>query len=123
MIFGSHPLDGENTRIYYGRMMDDIKIKIAEELARMENGKLNDPDCGFIGYIFALNQLATEDKAIHNMAIYTDQVKEWEEAYLEWLSKIESKIPKKHREGFKKMVADQFDQLKANSSPVPRDMW
>ena len=82
MIFGSHPLDGENTRMYYGRMMDEIKVKIASELESMQSGKLKDPDCGFMGYIFALNQLATEDENIFNLSIYTEQVKEWETTYL-----------------------------------------
>lgn len=123
MIFGPHPLDGENTRIFYGRLMDDIKLKIAEELELMRSGKLNHPDCGFMGYIFALNQLATEDKAIQGLAIYTDQVKEWEDQYLKWLATSQSKIAKKHRDAFKEMVSQQFQQLKAKASPLPRDMW
>lgn len=123
MIFGSNPLDGENTRIYYGRLMGEIKAKIEEEIKKMRGGKLKDPDCGFMGYIFALNQLATDDKAIHNLAIYTDQVKEWEETYQEWLGKNESGIAKKHRDAYKKMVSDQFARLKKHSAPVPRDMW
>nr|MDT0659180.1 hypothetical protein [Micromonospora sp. DSM 115978] len=123
MIFGPHPLDGENVRIYYGRMMDDIKAKIVDELGRMRGGELNDPDCGFIGYIFALNHLATEDRAIHNLAIYTDQVAEWQDAYLQWLDGVESQIPKGYRAAFREMVIGQFKELKRKSAPVPRDMW
>jgi hypothetical protein len=76
-----------------------------------------------MGYIFALNQLATEDKAIHSLAIYTDQVNEWEAVYMQWLDKAESKIPKRYRDEFKEMVAEQFQKLKQKSAPVPRDMW
>lgn len=123
MIFGSHPLDGENTRIFYGRMLDDIKVKVAEELDLMRSGKLTHPDSGFMGYIFALNQLATDDRAIQGLAIYTDQVGDWREEYLQWLAEVEVKIPAKHRSSFKQMVADQFDELTAKSSPLPRDMW
>lgn len=73
MIFGPHPLDGENTRIFYGRLMDDVKAKITEELELMRTGKLSHPDCGFMGYIFALNRLATEDKAIQSLSLGTRQ--------------------------------------------------
>lgn len=123
MIFGPHALDGENTRIFYGRLLDDIKRKIADELELMRSGKLSHPDCGFMGYIFALNQLATADRAIQGLAIYTDQVKDWENEYCQWLAKTESKISKKHRDAYKQMVSDQFEELKAKSSPLPRDMW
>ena len=123
MIFGSHPLDGENTRIFYTKMMNGIKTKIAEELELMRTGKLDHPDCGFMGYIFALNQLATQDKAIQGLAIYTGQVQEWEDAYSEWLTKAESKIPKKHRDAYKQMVSDQFKELKSKGSAKPKDMW
>lgn len=123
MIFGPHPLDGENTRIYYCRLLGEIKVKIADELERMRSGKLSQPDCGFMGYIFALNQLATADRAIQGLAIFTDQVKDWENEYCQWLAKTESKIPNKHRDAYKQMVSDQFEELKAKSSPLPRDMW
>ncbi|NCT90086.1 hypothetical protein GXB85_03830 [Cellulomonas sp. APG4] len=123
MIFGTHPLDGENTRIFYGRLMDDIKARIAEELELMRDGRLTHPDCGFMGYVHALNALATEDPAIHGLSIYTDQVKDWQREYLAWFEGVASQIPKKHREGYAAMVAEQFASLLAKSSPLPRDMW
>jgi hypothetical protein len=123
MIFGTHPLDGENTRILYGRLMDDIKAHIAEELELIRSGRLTHPDGGFMGYVFALNQLATDDPAIQHLAIYRDQVQEWEDEYLAWLGTVESKIPAKHRAGYREEVVAQLARLKAMGSAMPKDMW
>lgn len=123
MIFGTHPLDGEDTRILYGRLMNDIKARIAEELELMRSGRLTHPDCGLMGYVFALNQLATDDPVISGFSIFTEQVEEWEAEYVAWLDAMESKIPKRHRAGYREQVTAQFAALKAVGSAVPRDMW
>lgn len=123
MIFGTHALDGENARIWYGKLMDHTKRQIEAELEHMRDGTFNQPDVGLMAYVFALNQLATDEPGIAQLSIYSEQVQDWQDAYVQWLETVESKISTKHRDGYKAMVEEQFATLKAKGSALPRDMW
>ena len=122
-LYGPNPLDGENSSIEFSRLLRDIKKKVFAILEKMKSGKVKNPDNGFIAYIFALNLLGAQKATVTEMSIYSKQVKEWEQAYLEWFESVETKIPKKFREELKENALKQLRELAEKGSNMPRDMW